>query len=125
MMWLLNFFGAAPRDVTHYGQRVEDFVADRIVAELSGDVGYEARRQAVDAFNAAKAGTLTPEQQAQVDALDAALNERVVMVPAAFAGGTVTVMVNVLVVRSTPPLAVPPLISEKVNVSAVGTPATK
>jgi xanthine dehydrogenase large subunit len=49
----LNFFATAPRDVTHYGQRVEDFVADRIVAELSGDVGYEARRQAVDAFNAA------------------------------------------------------------------------
>ncbi|MBL8833722.1 MAG: xanthine dehydrogenase molybdopterin binding subunit [Rhodospirillales bacterium] len=49
----LNFFGPAPRDLTHYGQRVEDFVADRIVAELAGDVGYEARRRETDAFNAA------------------------------------------------------------------------
>jgi xanthine dehydrogenase large subunit len=48
----LNFFGPSPRDETHYGQRADDFVADRIVAELSGDVGYAARRAEIDAFNA-------------------------------------------------------------------------
>jgi xanthine dehydrogenase large subunit len=48
----LNFFGQAPRDVTHYGQRVDDFVADKIVAELAADVGYAERRKAIDAFNA-------------------------------------------------------------------------
>ena len=61
----LNFFGPAPRDETHYGQRADDFVADRIVGELAGDVGYEARRKEIDAFNAAspilkKGMALTP-----------------------------------------------------------------
>jgi xanthine dehydrogenase large subunit len=49
----LNFFGTAPRNQTHYGQRVDDFVADKIVAELAGDVDYAARRREIDAFNAA------------------------------------------------------------------------
>ncbi|MCZ8124181.1 MAG: xanthine dehydrogenase molybdopterin binding subunit [Magnetospirillum sp.] len=48
-----NFFGPAPRDLTHYGQTVEDFVADRLVNELAADVDYAARRRAIDAFNAA------------------------------------------------------------------------
>ncbi len=61
----LNFFGASPRDETHYGQRTTDFVADRIVSELAADVGYEQRRRAIDAFNAAspilkKGMALTP-----------------------------------------------------------------
>jgi xanthine dehydrogenase large subunit len=48
----LNFFGPAPRNDAHYGQIVEDFVADKIVAELAADVDYDARRRAIDAFNA-------------------------------------------------------------------------
>jgi xanthine dehydrogenase large subunit len=60
-----NFLGGEGRVETHYGQRVEDFVADRIVDELAADVGYEARRAEIDAFNAAnpilkKGMALTP-----------------------------------------------------------------
>jgi xanthine dehydrogenase large subunit len=38
---------------THYGMPVEDFVADRIVAELEASSGYRARKVAVAAWNAA------------------------------------------------------------------------
>jgi xanthine dehydrogenase large subunit len=37
---------------THYGMPVEDFVADRIVAELEASSGYRARKAAVAAWNA-------------------------------------------------------------------------
>lgn len=37
---------------THYGQVIEDFVADRILDELEAESGYRARRAAIDAFNA-------------------------------------------------------------------------
>ncbi len=37
---------------THYGQTIEDFVADRIIDELQEESGYRARRAAVNAFNA-------------------------------------------------------------------------
>jgi xanthine dehydrogenase large subunit len=48
----INFIGAAPRNQTHYGQTVEDFVADKIVAELAAGVDYDKRRKEIDAFNA-------------------------------------------------------------------------
>jgi len=48
-----NFYGPAPRAQTHFGQTVEDFVANKIVADLAKDVDYDARRKAIDAFNAA------------------------------------------------------------------------
>jgi xanthine dehydrogenase large subunit len=37
---------------THYGQVIEDYVADRILDELEAESGYRARRAEVDAFNA-------------------------------------------------------------------------
>ena len=37
---------------THYGQRIEDWVADRILDELEAESGYRARRAAIDAHNA-------------------------------------------------------------------------
>jgi xanthine dehydrogenase large subunit len=38
---------------THYGMPVEDFIADRMVAELEASSGYRARKAAVAAWNAA------------------------------------------------------------------------
>jgi xanthine dehydrogenase large subunit len=48
----LNFYGIANRNVTHYGQTVEDNVIHKIVERLAGDVRYAQRRQAVAAWNA-------------------------------------------------------------------------
>jgi xanthine dehydrogenase large subunit len=49
----LNFYGIAERNVTHYGQTVEDNVIHKIVERLAGDARYAERRQAVAAWNAA------------------------------------------------------------------------
>ena len=46
----VNFYGPG-RDVTPYEMRVEDFVADRLVAELERSADYAARREAIRAWN--------------------------------------------------------------------------
>jgi len=51
-----NFYGKGPgRNVTPYGQVVEDNIVDELVAELEATSGYRARRARVAAFNAASA----------------------------------------------------------------------
>ena len=47
-----NFYGHGQRDVTPYGQRVEDNLLDELVGELERDSDYRARRRGVAAFNA-------------------------------------------------------------------------
>ncbi|MCI2400584.1 xanthine dehydrogenase molybdopterin binding subunit [Aliiroseovarius subalbicans] len=50
-----NFYapaGSATPGVTHYGQPVEDFVLDNMVAALEASAAYAARRKAVDDWNA-------------------------------------------------------------------------
>ncbi len=49
----LNFYGVDTRNVTHYGQMVEDNVIHKIVERLAADARYLERRQAVAAWNAA------------------------------------------------------------------------
>ena len=44
--------GDAKSMTTPYGQVIEDYVADRILAELEAESGYRERRAAIDAFNA-------------------------------------------------------------------------
>jgi xanthine dehydrogenase large subunit len=46
----VNFYGPG-RDVTPYEMPVEDFVADRLVAELEQSAEYAARREAIRAWN--------------------------------------------------------------------------
>jgi len=46
-----NFYGRAPRNVTPYGQPVEDNVIAAVVAETARRAGWEERRAAVAAFN--------------------------------------------------------------------------
>jgi xanthine dehydrogenase large subunit len=46
-----NLYGPG-RDVTPYHQTIEDNVAPEIIAELAESAGYDARREAVAAFNA-------------------------------------------------------------------------
>jgi xanthine dehydrogenase large subunit len=48
-----NFYGTTERNVTHYGQTIEDNVIHKIVEQLSADARYGQRRQAVAAWNAA------------------------------------------------------------------------
>jgi xanthine dehydrogenase large subunit len=48
----LNFYGKGERDVTPYGQTVEDNVLHELVAELEATSAYRQRREAVRAFNA-------------------------------------------------------------------------
>jgi xanthine dehydrogenase large subunit len=53
---MLNFYGrndAEGRNVTPYGQKVEDNVIHELVAELEASSGYRERRAAIAAFNAA------------------------------------------------------------------------
>jgi xanthine dehydrogenase large subunit len=53
-----NFYGSSDgdeRNVTHYGQKVEDNVIAALVDELEASSGYQARRAAVRAFNDANA----------------------------------------------------------------------
>ena len=47
-----NFYGRSERNVTPYGQTVEDNVIEPLVEQLAGEAGYAARREAVAAFNA-------------------------------------------------------------------------
>jgi xanthine dehydrogenase large subunit len=49
----LNFYGVGERDVTPYGQTVEDNIIHPLVARLEADSDYRARRAAIEAFNAA------------------------------------------------------------------------
>ena len=48
-----NFYGVDERNVTQYGQVVEDNIVHEIVDKLAADADYEARRDEVLAFNAA------------------------------------------------------------------------
>ncbi len=48
---LANLYGPG-RDVTPYGMTVTDNIAPQIIARLRADARYDARRQAVEAFNA-------------------------------------------------------------------------
>ncbi len=50
-----NFYGVEDRNVTHYGQPVEDNVIHDIVAQLESSSEYRARRQAVTQWNSANA----------------------------------------------------------------------
>ena len=46
-----NFYGIGERDVTQYGQQVEDNILDVIADKLEADAGYRARRSEIRAFN--------------------------------------------------------------------------
>jgi len=48
-----NFYGTTERNVTPYGQRVEDNIIEPLVAQLEASSGYAERRSAIAAFNAA------------------------------------------------------------------------
>ena len=48
----LNFYGDDGRDLTPYHQSVEDNILPKLIAELEDTSGYQARRDAVLAFNA-------------------------------------------------------------------------
>ena len=48
-----NYYGVAPRNVTHYHQTVEDNLLAELTVELEASCDYQARRAAVRAFNAA------------------------------------------------------------------------
>jgi xanthine dehydrogenase large subunit len=50
-----NFYGVEDRNVTHYGQPVEDNVIHDIVAQLESSSDYRARRQAVTTWNSTNA----------------------------------------------------------------------
>jgi xanthine dehydrogenase large subunit len=47
-----NFYGIGERDVTQYGQTVEDNILELIADKLEADADYRARRAAVREFNA-------------------------------------------------------------------------
>jgi xanthine dehydrogenase large subunit len=47
-----NFYGIGERNVTPYGQSVEDNVLEPLTTTLIGDSDYRARREAIAAFNA-------------------------------------------------------------------------
>lgn len=49
----LNLYGGAGRNITPYGQTVEDNIAPEIIADLEADCGYQRRRAEIAAFNAA------------------------------------------------------------------------
>ena len=46
-----NFYGTADRNVTHYGQRVEDNIIHTIVDQLAQSSDYHARRQRIAQWN--------------------------------------------------------------------------
>src|ERR1043165_425473 len=50
-----NLYGAAPRNVTHYGATLTDFVLPELMDELESRSDYRQRRQAIAAFNAKSA----------------------------------------------------------------------
>ncbi|MCW7537932.1 xanthine dehydrogenase molybdopterin binding subunit [Aquabacterium sp. A7-Y] len=47
-----NFYGVDERNVTPYGQTIEDNVIHRLVDELAETAGYAARRAEIEAYNA-------------------------------------------------------------------------
>jgi xanthine dehydrogenase large subunit len=47
-----NFYGRGERDVTHYGQTLEDNIIAELVADLTQDAQYAKRRDALQAWNA-------------------------------------------------------------------------
>lgn len=47
-----NFYGIGERDVTPYGQKVDDNIIGEIVDKLETDADYQSRREAVQDFNA-------------------------------------------------------------------------
>jgi len=47
-----NFYGIGERDVTQYGQTIEDNILDLVTDKLEAEAGYRARRDAVRDFNA-------------------------------------------------------------------------
>ena len=46
-----NFYGDAPRNITHYGAKVEGFLVPEIVEQLEQSSDYWARREAIKKFN--------------------------------------------------------------------------
>ena len=48
-----NLYGPAPRDLTHYGMRLEDNIAPQLIATLAASSRYRERRAAIAAWNAA------------------------------------------------------------------------
>ena len=48
-----NFYGEAPRNVTHYGQYVEDNILDLITDQLESTSRYRERREEIARWNAA------------------------------------------------------------------------
>jgi len=46
-----NLYGGEGRDLTPYGQVVEDNVAPQLIDELAASCAYETRRRAIEAFN--------------------------------------------------------------------------
>ena len=46
-----NFYGVGERDVTQYGQTLDDNIINEIIDKLEVDADYQARRQAVHDFN--------------------------------------------------------------------------
>jgi len=47
-----NFYGIGERDITHYGQKVEDNILEDICASVAESADYQARRDEIAAFNA-------------------------------------------------------------------------
>ena len=47
-----NLYGEAPRNVTHYGATLKDFILPELMAELEKSSDYAARRKQVAQFNA-------------------------------------------------------------------------
>ena len=47
-----NFYGVGERDVTQYGQTLDDNIINEIIDKLEADADYQARRQEVHEFNA-------------------------------------------------------------------------
>jgi xanthine dehydrogenase large subunit len=52
-----NLYGSGGRDVTHYGQRVEQNLGPRLLAELADTSAYARRREAIHTLNA-RGGTI-------------------------------------------------------------------
>jgi xanthine dehydrogenase large subunit len=48
----LNYYGKTARNMTHYGQRVEENLLAEITAELEASADYAQRRREISAFNA-------------------------------------------------------------------------
>jgi xanthine dehydrogenase large subunit len=46
-----NLYGPAPRDVTHYGMKVEDNILPELIDDLERRSGYRQRREQIKAFN--------------------------------------------------------------------------